>query len=55
MTVGQSLLPVQTNATAQDPTNDRSARLRELQKLHEQGLVSDEELAEKRQKILEEI
>jgi hypothetical protein len=54
VSVGPSLVPVQESAAATS-TTDRSARLQELQKLHTQGLITDEEFAARKQAILEEI
>jgi hypothetical protein len=53
--VGPSLVPAQHESTATASTSDRSARLQELQKLHEQGLITAEEFAARKQAILEEI
>jgi len=55
VTVGPSLVPAQTESAATTSTSDRSARLQELQKLHTQGLITDEEFAARKQAILGEI
>jgi hypothetical protein len=48
-------LPVQTESATTTSISDRSTRLQELQKLHTQGLITDEEFSVKRQAILGEI
>lgn len=55
VSVGPSLVPVQTEPAATTATSDRSARLQELQKLHAQGLITDEEFSARKQAILGEI
>lgn len=56
VTVGSTAVPtsVSTNAAA-EPANDKAARLQELQRLKDQGLITDDEYAAKRQSILEAI
>jgi hypothetical protein len=54
VSVGPSL-PVQTESAATTSISDRSTRLQELQQLHTQGLITDEEFSARRQAILEEI
>lgn len=55
VSVGPSLVPAQTESAATTSISDRSARLQELQKLHTQGLITDEEFSARRQAILGEI
>jgi hypothetical protein len=55
VSVGPILVPVQTESAATTPTPDRSARLQELKRLHDQGLITDEEFAARKQAILAEI
>jgi hypothetical protein len=54
VTVGPVLVPAQSSSAATSG-KDAAARLQELQKLHDQGLISDDEFNEKRQAILGEI
>lgn len=55
VSVGPSLVPAQTESADTTSSPDRSARLLELQKLHTDGLITDEELSARRQAILGEI
>jgi uncharacterized membrane protein len=59
VSVVSAVVPVQVEAKVESeattPTSDRSARLQELQKLHAQGLITDEEFSAKKQDILKEI
>jgi hypothetical protein len=55
VSVGPSLVPAQAESAATTSTSDRSARLQELQKLHAQGLITDEEFSARKQAILGEI
>jgi hypothetical protein len=48
-------LQVKTESASTSSRPDRSTRLQELQKLHAQGLITDEEFSARRQAILEEI
>jgi hypothetical protein len=54
VSVGPTLVPPQNDSVATSGKDVR-ARLQELQTLHDQGLISDDEFATKRQQILGEI
>jgi hypothetical protein len=54
VSVGPSL-PVKTDPATTTSASDRSTRLQELQKLHTEGLITDEEFSAKRQSILGEL
>lgn len=51
--MAQSMTQKTTAAPATDPGSDPAARLTQLKKMHEQGLVTDEEYAAKKKQILD--
>jgi hypothetical protein len=55
VSVGPGLVAAQTESATTASTSDRSTRLLELQKLHTQGLITDEEFSARKQAILGEI
>jgi hypothetical protein len=55
VSVGPSLVPVPTESATTPSMSDRGARLQELQKLHTEGLITEEEFSARRQAILAEI
>jgi hypothetical protein len=55
VSVGPSLVPVPAESATTPSISDRGARLQELQKLHTEGLITEEEFSARRQAILAEI